>query len=666
MPPRKKRMNEKDLVFVGTTTYTGLEEDIVHRYFKYRCSNNRYWVRCAEILHDENGVLCKCDMELTREDNFRAWLMRGNSHDCRPGEPVNQNTLHSYEKNNDESSLDIISESYLYKEMGLFTGKKNLSLNLLTSEEFYKLAIDFITYGLQIAGDKHAEEKALKSFKNISRDKLRYIMTTEAFKQHRAMLSKFAQIPYCCIAMDEGTTSGNKNLHFVIESPLTDLKSYPYTIVKMKGGNTKCYLESIPRGFLPLDIANISVGSVVIDGNTAQKKAWQSTSLLQTNISDIDKIIVAPCLCHRVHNSYKYIAKHNADLSTIVNELHLISKLCIERQDQIGAVCPQHMETRWANDYDIIKFILDHQDKILHIRPNLPLEKFTELEKVLRVFKCLISKFENPKTLFSSAFITLERAICCLYELGSKHNVQFGRELAESLSKYTLESKGGDIWALTYTFTPQGREDFRQRAIKQRNPFEKTYLHYFKIEDYPQFIDNIDIIPNSLPIDEDIIMTTNGELVTDTIDESDDENTASPEGENENDDSDILPTDSEMFNKNHLVAAKEFLKTIIDKRNITKEEKTYSLNAYNTYIDSEEDPFKDYHMLKESNYSWLQIRNAINEMKHIADIAMRLVSSCLSEASCERAISKQRLIHTNRRMRSNPDLLDARRILESI
>ncbi|KAK8864777.1 hypothetical protein M9Y10_010302 [Tritrichomonas musculus] len=40
----------------------------------------------------------------------------------------------------------------------------------------------------------------------------------------------------------------------------------------MKGGKTRDYLEAIPRGLYPLQATNVSVGSVVIDGNAAQKK----------------------------------------------------------------------------------------------------------------------------------------------------------------------------------------------------------------------------------------------------------------------------------------------------------------------------------------------------------------------------------------------------------
>ena len=53
-------------------------------------------------------------------------------------------------------------------------------------------------------------------------------------------------------------------------------------------------------------------------------------------------------------------------------------------------------------------------------------------------------------------------------------------------------------------------------------------------------------------------------------------------------------------------------------------------------------------------------------MSDIADIAMRLLVSTISEASCERTIKKQRQIHSPRRLRSKKELIDARMRLSSI
>lgn len=179
------------------------------------------------------------------------------------------------------------------------------------------------------------------------------------------------------------------------------------------------------------------------------------------------------------------------------------------------------------------------------------------------MYKCLISKFENPKTLFSSAFLTLENAVGCLYELAVKFKIQFGRELAESLSKYTLEATDGGIWSLGYIFTPQDREDFRKRNVEQRNPREETYLPHFNLEDYPQFDDDIDISQIQLPKEEEVIMTNTGELVEiESSESNDDDNFSDSEETESDDDDDFIPDDAVLFNKNHLDSAKVYLQTL--------------------------------------------------------------------------------------------------------
>ena len=48
--------------------------------------------------------------------------------------------------------------------------------------------------------------------------------------------------------------------------------------------------------------------------------------LFKKDILDAKNIIVVPCLCHRVHNSYKRVAISNEELKKLVGILHLISK----------------------------------------------------------------------------------------------------------------------------------------------------------------------------------------------------------------------------------------------------------------------------------------------------------------------------------------------------
>ncbi|KAK8880387.1 hypothetical protein M9Y10_003058 [Tritrichomonas musculus] len=676
--PIKRSVTDKDVEFIGYVTFPNLEQGKIHKYGKYRSKKDRkrYYLRCEEEVIDDNGVICRCRMPYERDDNFKTWL-QNHVHECKPGIPKVQKSLYDYQTVGDQDESKKMTENHLHRQMAIFTGEMNLSLNTLTSESFYNLAINFISFGLYNAGVKNYREKAVNLFHPIKRDKLRYLMTTEAYQRHRTILDKFAKLSYVCVAMNEGTTAHNQNLHFVLEAPLSKITSYPFNVVKMDGGNTQCYLDSIPKGLLPLTILKIKIGSVVIDGNTAQKKAWnpdyKHSILYNQNIPNAQNIIVVPCLCHRVHNAYKRVAKSNDKLKKLVEMLHSISKICQEKQSFIGASCPQHLDNRWANDYDVVKFLINHKSKILIIQKDIPFDKLQELEKVLKIFKCLILRFENPKTRFASAFITLERAINCLYELENVHKVPFGKALSESLSKYTLEAKDGGIWGLGYSFTLEGRKDFIKRLQDKENPLEESYLEYFDLDYYLPYTDDVSSSNKELNPEEEVFMTEKGEPIelnddTEPTSEDDDEGQKVSDNSTNNDEEDesILPIENAKLNQTkHITAAKKALEQILNTRNHKNKNLTqHHLRVYNSYLEPENDKY-DIYINECLQFCWIQIRSEEENMGEIGDIAMRLLSACLSEASCERAISRQRIIHSNRRLRSKPDLLDARNILQS-
>lgn len=82
---------------------------------------------------------------------------------------------------------------------------------------------------------------------------------------------------YASVSMDNWSTQGFSTLHFVVESPLTNLKSYPFYAIRMDGGKAKDYIKSIPRGLRHLQLAETLIGSIVVDGNTTQLKALSPT-----------------------------------------------------------------------------------------------------------------------------------------------------------------------------------------------------------------------------------------------------------------------------------------------------------------------------------------------------------------------------------------------------
>ena len=70
----------------GFVTYPQLENQVIHIYRLYK-RENRYYVQCACKVMNNQGIMCHCNMELTREDHFRSWL-RNHVHICQPGDPI--------------------------------------------------------------------------------------------------------------------------------------------------------------------------------------------------------------------------------------------------------------------------------------------------------------------------------------------------------------------------------------------------------------------------------------------------------------------------------------------------------------------------------------------------------------------------------------------------
>ena len=112
----------------------------------------------------------------------------------------------------------------------------------------------------------------------------------------------------------------------------------------------------------------------------------------------------------------------------------------------------------------------------------------------------------------------------------------------------------------------------------------------------------------------------------------------------------------------YVVSAKDWLKSYLQNIGYSTKSIEIILREFNTYLD-EPHPFYDYRTSTVVGFSWRQIKQDKPRFAPIAEVAQKLHSSGVSEASCERSISEQRLIFASRRRNSKRDLLDARFII---
>ena len=664
--------------------YKKIEKTNPHPYLKYKKNDNHYYVKCTDTFIDEDGQKFFCGMKEIREDRFKK-LLQTTPHVCTKGKPLNQRTLNDYEHlQNQDEPLPNTSD-YIHLQIAKFACKHNLALNVMASDDFYEICCDLIAFGMAqpalpppLNTDLSRSERAKRIFPQMKRDALRKTLISAATRKHKQIMHSYSLLPYTSLALDEGTTASNHNLHFVLECPISDLPSYPFSCLAMNGLKAPDYVNTIQRGFRILHHFGINIGTVVCDGSTAQKKAFDfdwAKSLRHKDINGIKNMIFIPCLCHRCNNAFLTQSKRSDKLREIVHFIHEISKACRNHVSEIGALCPAHCDTRWVYDYNIVTFILAHEQKIRKIsQMKLPIDRLKDLRNCLAIFKCLISKFEATTTKFTDAFPILERAIAALLYLHSVGKSQYALELATSLQGYTLMAKDGGLWCLAYCFTPKGRSDMKMRIQKRRNPVIQNPLHFFHLEKLTEE-DDIDIETLAEPVCNRIL------AVNSNNDDEDDEFIFDLNEEEEDDDDQVQDTCDSSDEQsesddgtpekihdinfiNYCESAKTCLLNLLKYRGIPRQEREQIITAFNRYIDATNDVFANF-MTSENTYSWVQIRNAFPEFEILADIALRLLSASPGEASCERTIKQQRLIQTSRRLNSHKQLLDARMILIS-
>lgn len=103
----------------------------------------------------------------------------------------------------------------------------------------------------------------------------------------------------------------------------------------MSGGKAENYIAFIQNGLFHISKYNIILSTVVIDGNTAQLKAFKKLfekSLRYHSKDIISHLIVFTCLCHSVKNSYKFAIHHDPNFPAInrMRKLQLFKKNLIK------------------------------------------------------------------------------------------------------------------------------------------------------------------------------------------------------------------------------------------------------------------------------------------------------------------------------------------------
>ncbi|KAK8887819.1 hypothetical protein M9Y10_038876 [Tritrichomonas musculus] len=150
-----------------------------------------------------------------------------------------------------------------------------------------------------------------------------------------------------------------KHLEYVIHNTKVKLGEFVASTEVISGGKVEDYITSIPKGLLHISKYYIKLSTVIIDGNTAQLKAFKKefkTTHKYHGDDMIQHLRVVPCICLRVNNSYKFAVQHDLNFSTLINRMRKIATF-IKESDSAYHNFSTFIGTRWIYVYDILIYL---------------------------------------------------------------------------------------------------------------------------------------------------------------------------------------------------------------------------------------------------------------------------------------------------------------------
>ena len=673
-------------------------------YRKYRHTDGRMYVSCLATKVIQ-GMKVSCSYR-KRFDHHKKNCEEGKFHICSWTEDNGRNGITNYFIPPNKDNIQF-TEDELKRRLAILLAQKNISIDTGASIEFYKFIVYCIAYGINITAKQESIIKqAENSYRHFKETAIRNSIIEAAHSIKKEVIENFRRFDYCSLAIDEGATYGQKNVVFNLENPLAHIDPFPVCILPITNTKAGGYVEVISQAFDEISNYNIKIGSCICDGNLAQKKAfsytWKKSLRFFKSARWLKEVIFIPCLCHKLNNAYKMTILHNPVIQGIIEEIRNIGELSRKNKDQLGITCPSFVTTRWIYDFEIIQFILHNQEKI-SLFSEIP-ENIDQLQDVLAIFRTLVTIFEDPKTPFYKGFIILERSQTNFKELIDNGN-QFAQYFYDSFLEYTLHSPDSGLWVLGYLLTESGHDDFYERIKnhqneKVQNPIRINRESIITEENRKadELENTIDEIANHLLEDdknlddmnseEELTDSEYSEELADKFEYEEDyilkidqpltqkqkfkkltaillnEKYVEEEEEEENDNEQLAENEIEESQKkleffSYINSAQEWLKEYLTNICYSKRSVETILRTFNSYLDYPK-PFRNCLNSTEIGFSWTQIGMYDKAFDPIAEIARKLHAAGLSEASCERTISNQRLIYASRRRNSKRDLLDAR------
>ena len=595
---------------------------------------------------------------------------------------------------------------WLARELALVAGRLNLSLEAVISPTVHNLLCNIFSLG---------QKNATRSWESVvrwpSRHMIRGALIAVSAEERQRILAIFRESPFISCAIDEGSTLGTKYLNLIIHDVASDRGEYSVSTQIVEGTGTALqYAASLHSGFLDLFRYRLNVGTVVVDGGTAQMKALGPKKdmvrdrLLKQKIPDeIVRFITFPCACHIINNCYKKLVEDSQAFRNFIEGIREVSN-AIHRAPDCNLHCPQFVSTRWVYDASIIRYLVQHKDEVDAFIRTVGLEidwkLLEDYKPIVYMTRSLVNQFESANAPMADVWPRVYTLASDLRRKAKKHVrpvITAYLRLAKLLeNRVLLNGK----YIIAFLLTPVGRDWFRYPEPWRVKPLINDYSYTDSGSDSTD-TSSVGRAPLDFALDGAVLRMEQRSIATQTeqsgaIDVtsteqsqrrsrlqhrhvlSDDESTGyvtySETSSDEH--TDLQETQSDDCTESDSLdgvrpdlgygawlplAKREWMEMVKIVFGGDKTKETAALAQFETYVASGTTIFDQnlVQLLKTNRWNWDTLRGD-PVFAEIGEMAVRIRPTPASEASAERYISLQRLVVIARRNRAKEDLNEAR------
>ena len=493
-------------------------------------------------------------------------------------------------------------------------------------------------------------------------------------------MNEFKNLSYSSICLDAGIIGSRHFVDFVLA---TKGKTFPIKIIDAKNLNADGYADLGLRILQDNILDNINISAFVGDSLPAQvkglhPKSKHSFQKRESTPLKYKKILFVPCANHRLQNAFKKTYKEDLHMKKSVDFIHFLSVKLRKPSniDILGTICPNPIETRWLYCYEVCTFI-ENNKEIIKSKLNIEIsDDIAILLKILAPLRSLMNVLGKETTCLPDVYPLVSKLIELLDRLDDISGWENTRDcLIRNIKYYTLNSKEGPLYLLSYALTPKGRSDLYQKQFKKEVPNEKDFIKFTEYE-----------IPNILNSNKSNEMNSNNELDQNENNNNEQDkivdclidvaldtwqnfepSVTKNDGEYEILQGNVLQIKQTMeVHQSFFHISCSALDEILEYLLIPEKERGNTKKAFFKWMTSDHDKLPDYFLADDKNpemiWSAIHLRDASENWNQIAEIALRLLNIPATETSCERLISIQGFIAHKRCRRANSELLNARLI----